>query len=74
MPKPDTEIEVVALRVRATSPAPLSIADLAAPTREAERGEAVVSEADCTVYLPSGWRADVGPLGTWILQREEPAA
>jgi N-methylhydantoinase A/oxoprolinase/acetone carboxylase beta subunit len=68
--KPDTEIEVVALRARATSPAPLSITDLASPMRDAVRGEAVVSEADCTVYVPPGWRADVGALGTWILRRE----
>ena len=33
------------------------------------RGPAVVSETDCTVYVPAGWRADVGPLGTWILRR-----
>jgi N-methylhydantoinase A/oxoprolinase/acetone carboxylase beta subunit len=66
---PDTAIEVVALRARATSPAPLSIADLVAPERDAVRGAAVVSEADCTVYVPPGWQADVGPLGTWVLRR-----
>jgi len=68
--KLDTEVEVVALRARATSPAPMSITDFEAPARDAVRGPAVVSEADCTVYVPRGWHADVGPLGTWILRRE----
>jgi hypothetical protein len=68
--KPETHVEVIALRARATSAAPLSIADLAAPARDEVRGPAVVSEADCTVYVPGGWRADVGALGTWILRRE----
>ena len=36
----------------------------------AVRGEAVVSEADCTVYVPPGWHAAVGPLGTWIVLRD----
>jgi N-methylhydantoinase A/oxoprolinase/acetone carboxylase beta subunit len=68
--KPGAEVEVVALRARATSAAPLAITDLAAPQRDAVCGPAVVSEADCTVYVPNGWRADVGPLGTWVLHRE----
>jgi len=68
--KRETAVEVVALRARATSPAPLSISDLAAPERDAVLGEAVVTEADCTVYVPPGWRAEVGALGTWILRRE----
>jgi N-methylhydantoinase A/oxoprolinase/acetone carboxylase beta subunit len=68
--KPETDIEIVALRARATSAAPLAITDLAAPARESVRGSAVVSEPDCTVFVPAGWRADVGPLGTWILRRE----
>ena len=68
--KPDTEVEVVALRARATSPAPLEITDLDAPARGDVRGPAVVSEPDCTVYVPSGWSADVGALGTWILARD----
>jgi N-methylhydantoinase A/oxoprolinase/acetone carboxylase beta subunit len=67
--KPDTAVEVVALRARATSAAPLAITNLAAPERAVVRGPSVVSEADCTVYVPAGWRAEVGALGTWIVQR-----
>jgi N-methylhydantoinase A/oxoprolinase/acetone carboxylase beta subunit len=68
--KPETQVEVIALRARATSPAPLAIADLAAPARGDVRGPEVVSESDCTVYVPAGWRTEDGALGTWILQRE----
>ena len=32
-------------------------------------GPGVVAEPDCTVWVPSGWRADPGPLGAWILRR-----
>jgi 5-oxoprolinase (ATP-hydrolysing) len=65
----DTPVEIVALRARATSNSPLAVGDLPPPDRVEVTGPAVVAEADCTVYVPDGWRAEPGPLGAWILRR-----
>jgi N-methylhydantoinase A/oxoprolinase/acetone carboxylase beta subunit len=69
--RPDAPIEVVALRARARVPAPLEPADLGPPTgkRHPTAGPAVLAEADCTVWVPDGWSADVGPDGSWVLTR-----
>jgi N-methylhydantoinase A len=67
--RPGAPVEVVALRVRARRPAPLSPADLPPVKRPAVRGPEVVAEPDCTVWVPDGWRADPGPLGAWVLHR-----
>jgi len=66
--QPGTPIEVVALRARATSTSPLAVSDLPPPDRGEVTGPAVVAEADCTVFVPDGWRAEPGPLGAWILR------
>src|SRR5207237_1376017 len=50
--RPGAPVEVVALRVRASRPAPLSPADLPPITRSEVRGPEVVAEADCTVWEP----------------------
>jgi len=65
----DARVEVVALRARATRPAPLALADLPSPSRAVLTGPHVAVEPDCTVYVPEGWRADPGPLGAWVLRR-----
>jgi N-methylhydantoinase A len=65
--RPGAPVEVVALRVRARRPAPLSPADLPPVARSEVRGPAVVAEPDCTVWVPDGWRAEPGPLGAWML-------
>ncbi len=67
--RPDTPVEVVALRARASSAAPLSLTDLPVPERGVVTGPAVAAESDCTVFVPAGWRAEPGPLGAWILRR-----
>jgi N-methylhydantoinase A/oxoprolinase/acetone carboxylase beta subunit len=67
--RPGAPVEVVALRVRARRPAPLSPADLPAVARSEVRGPEVVAEPDCTVWVPDGWRAQPGPLGAWVLTR-----
>jgi N-methylhydantoinase A len=67
--RPGAPVEVVALRVRARRPAPLSPADLPAVARSEVRGPEVVAEPDCTVWVPDGWRAEPGPLGAWVLTR-----
>lgn len=68
--RPDATVEVVAVRAVATRDAPLSVEDLPALERRPVRGPAVVSEPDCTVFVPEGWRADTGPGGAWMLRRD----
>jgi N-methylhydantoinase A/oxoprolinase/acetone carboxylase beta subunit len=67
--RPGARVEVVAVRARATAGAPLRITDLPTVDRRPVVGPAVVGEADCTVWIPDGWRADVGPLGAWVVER-----
>jgi N-methylhydantoinase A/oxoprolinase/acetone carboxylase beta subunit len=67
--RPGAPVEVVALRVRARRPAPLSPSDLPPVARSRVVGPEVVAEPDCTVWLPDGWRAEPGPLGAWMLTR-----
>jgi N-methylhydantoinase A/oxoprolinase/acetone carboxylase beta subunit len=67
--RPGAPVEVVALRVRARRPAPLSPDELPEVARPAVRGPEVVAEADCTVWVPAGWQAEPGPLGAWVVHR-----
>jgi N-methylhydantoinase A/oxoprolinase/acetone carboxylase beta subunit len=67
--RPGAPVEVVALRARAVTAAPLDLTSLPAPPRAPIVGPSVVSEPDCTVWVPDGWRAEVGEVGAWILQR-----
>jgi len=32
-------------------------------------GPAVIAEADCTIWVPAGWRADPGTAGALVLTR-----
>jgi N-methylhydantoinase A/oxoprolinase/acetone carboxylase beta subunit len=68
--RPDVAVEVIALRARATRPAPLTADELPAVSRPTVRGPDVVAEADCTVWIPEGWTATPGPLGAWMLHRD----
>jgi len=68
--RPDTPIEVVALRATARRPAPLAVTDLPDVDRSTATGPAVLAESDCTVYVPEGWRADPGEAGALVLRRE----
>jgi N-methylhydantoinase A/oxoprolinase/acetone carboxylase beta subunit len=67
--RPGAPIEVVAVRARASTPAPLRISDLPDVDRARVTGPAVVAEADCTVWVPDGWRAEPRALGAWVLER-----
>ncbi|HEX2192879.1 MAG TPA: hydantoinase/oxoprolinase family protein [Acidimicrobiales bacterium] len=64
-------LEIVALRARARLPAAVSVDDLGPPStpRKATKGPTVIAEPDCTVWVPEGWTADVGPDGSWVLTR-----
>ena len=66
--RPGAPIEVVALRISARTRSPID--ELPAPDeRNPARGPAVLSEPDCTVWVPDGWTAGVGGGGAWILRR-----
>jgi N-methylhydantoinase A/oxoprolinase/acetone carboxylase beta subunit len=67
--RPGTPIEVVALRARAKRPPHLSYDDIGpAGDREPAEGPTVLAEPDCTVWVPDGWKAEVGGGGAWILR------
>jgi N-methylhydantoinase A/oxoprolinase/acetone carboxylase beta subunit len=68
--RPDAPVEVVALRARATAPAPLTVGALGRPPRrQPATGPCVLAEADCTLWVPPGWRAEVSGDGAWVLKR-----
>jgi N-methylhydantoinase A/oxoprolinase/acetone carboxylase beta subunit len=67
--RPGVPVEVVALRARAARPSPVSVADLPFGDRQGVTGPAVVSEPDCTIWVPEGWRAYVGEIGALVLRR-----
>jgi N-methylhydantoinase A/oxoprolinase/acetone carboxylase beta subunit len=62
-------VEVVAVRGAVEVASPVRIDALPPVERATLRGPCVVSESDCTVFVPAGWRGRVGPLGAWILER-----
>ena len=67
--RPGAPVEVVALRARGRRAAPVSYEGLGpGPDRRPAEGPAVLTEADCTVWVPEGWRAEVGGGGAWILR------
>lgn len=71
--RPGDPVEVTALRVEARLPAPVSMEHLCgrlddAPTDEVI-GPTVLARADCTVWVPEGWRGETGPLGALVLRR-----
>jgi N-methylhydantoinase A/oxoprolinase/acetone carboxylase beta subunit len=68
--RPHDRVEVTALRARASSPStidPTSLPPIG--DRRAVDGPAVVSEADCTIWIPDGWRADVAAAGAYVMRR-----
>ena len=70
--RPDATVEVVALRARAAVESPVTIGDLPPAARRAPaEGPVALSELDCTVWVPAGWRAEVDDSGAWILRRSE---
>jgi N-methylhydantoinase A/oxoprolinase/acetone carboxylase beta subunit len=62
-------IEVVAVRARATGRQPPGIEHLPPASRVPAQGPTVIAEPDCTIWVPAGWVADVGPLGAFLLTK-----
>lgn len=67
--RPGAMVEVVALRVTARRPAPLEVADLPADRRPGAAGPVALVEPDTTIWVPDGWRADLGEAGALRLVR-----
>jgi N-methylhydantoinase A/oxoprolinase/acetone carboxylase beta subunit len=67
--RPGADVELVALRARATLSPPLDVGDLPDVERSKVRGPQVIAEPDCTVWLPDGWIAAPSALGAWVLER-----
>ncbi len=67
--RPNEPVDVIALRARAGRPAPLAVTDLPDVVRRRVVGPAVITEADCTVWVPDGWVAEPGDLGAYVLRR-----
>ena len=70
--RPDTPIEVVALRATARVAAPVVLsagAGARAGGRSSAAGPCVLAEPDCTVWVPPGWSADVHESGSWVIRR-----
>lgn len=73
--RPDTAVEVVAIRATARRAATVDVGDLPTSERASTIGPAVVAEPDCTVWIPEGWQGEPHPqTGALILSRvAEPA-
>jgi N-methylhydantoinase A/oxoprolinase/acetone carboxylase beta subunit len=68
--RPGSPVEVVAVRARASTPSSVSVLDLPVPAgRSGVVGPTIVAEADCTIWVPSGWRGRVGSAGALVLER-----
>ena len=67
--RPDTAVEVVALRASAEADSPVKLADLPPGVRQDATGPTVVVEPDTTLWVSEGWCASVGEAGAWILRR-----
>ena len=67
--RPGAPVEVVAVRARAVAESPLRLTDLPMVTRARVVGPEAVTEADCSVWIPAGWRAEPRALGAWVIER-----
>ena len=68
--RPETPVEVVAIRATARLASALRPADLPVTARSAGVGPLVIAEPDCTIWVADGWRADPHPTsGALVLTR-----
>ncbi|MGH9274941.1 MAG: hydantoinase/oxoprolinase family protein [Acidimicrobiales bacterium] len=70
--RPDEPVEVIALRASAARAAPINVTDLPAVERRGGVGPLALAEADCSIWIPAGWRAEPGAVGALVLRRERP--
>ncbi|HUW03254.1 MAG TPA: hydantoinase/oxoprolinase family protein [Acidimicrobiales bacterium] len=68
--RPGHDVEVIAVRATATRPSPVSSIGLPATVaRPGGTGPLVISESDCTIWVPEGWRADPDDAGNLVVTR-----
>lgn len=68
--RPGELIEVVAVRAAATQPTRTKLTDFPEPAvRNGGVGPMVLPEPDCTIWVPQGWMAEPGPVGSLVLTR-----
>ncbi|MFL6204399.1 MAG: hydantoinase/oxoprolinase family protein [Acidimicrobiales bacterium] len=67
--RPDSSVEVVAIRATATVPSGFDLTDLPAAARSPASGPTAIAEADCTIWVPGGWTAEPGDAGALVLRR-----
>ena len=67
--RPETPIEVVAVRASAWRDSPIDVAGLPPVPRASGIGPMAIAEADCTVWVADGWRAEPGAGGALVLRR-----
>jgi N-methylhydantoinase A/oxoprolinase/acetone carboxylase beta subunit len=67
--RPGAAVEVVAIRARAALPSAVEVGALPAPPRPGAVGPAVLSEPDCSIWVPDGWTAEPGAAGALVLRR-----
>ena len=71
--RPDSVVEVVAVRASARLAPAVDVATLPAGEERATTavGPVALAEPDCTVWVADGWRADLHASGAWVLTRRE---
>ena len=69
--RPDSTVEVVALRASARLSATVDVSSLPSTGDRATAvvGPVATAEPDCTVWVADGWRADLHASGSWVLTR-----
>ena len=67
---PESPVEVVALRARATRDATISFDELPVQPLAAApiSGPRVMAVEDCTIWIPEGWRGEPGAAGALVLR------
>jgi N-methylhydantoinase A/oxoprolinase/acetone carboxylase beta subunit len=70
--RPGAAVEVVAIRATAREPSPVRVTDLPMVDRVPATGPCVIAEADCTIWLPTGWQAQPHPTtGAFVITRTD---
>lgn len=69
--RPESPVEVTAVRARARAPAPARYEDLMNSVRRRGRlrGPECIAEEDCTIFVQEGWVAEVHHSGAWMIRR-----
>jgi N-methylhydantoinase A/oxoprolinase/acetone carboxylase beta subunit len=67
--RPESPVEVITLRATARRAPAVAIHELPTPRRVGGDGPTYLAEADCTIWVPAGWRARPGAAGALVLER-----